>query len=141
MKIEKEFSIGEVARHVGARQSALRYYERVGLIPPARRVSRRRVYDESVFESIAVIQLAKDAGFTIDETRLLLSGFGRSVPASERWRMLAQGKIEEMTARIERAERMRAVLERLSRCRCETLGECVRARADALTCESTPPRH
>jgi MerR family redox-sensitive transcriptional activator SoxR len=111
MTHKKELSIGEVARHVGARPSALRYYERVGLIPPAPRMSRRRVYDASVFESLAVIQLAKDAGFTIDETKLLLTGFAPSIPASTRWRSLADAKIEQLSARIERAERMRGVLE------------------------------
>lgn len=40
--------------------------------------------------------------------------------------------MKEIDERIERAERMRAMLERLLRCRCETLGECVQSRKDAM---------
>jgi MerR family transcriptional regulator, redox-sensitive transcriptional activator SoxR len=127
-----ELSIGEVARRAGVRASALRFYERSGLIRRPRRASGRRVYDASVFESLALIQLARDAGFTIRETKWLLDGFDRSTPASARWQSLARPKLVEIRARIERAERMRDLLERLSRCRCETLGDCVRKRVIGL---------
>ena len=132
MSDQLQYSIGEVSRRAGARPSAIRFYERVGLIAPPRRASRRRVYDARVFESLALIQLAQDAGFTIEEIKLLLSGFDPETTASARWRALTRAKIEEMTARIERAERMRAMLERLSQCRCETLAECVESRVAGL---------
>jgi MerR family redox-sensitive transcriptional activator SoxR len=85
-----------------------------------------------VFESLALIRLAQEAGFTVSEVRRLLSGFDRATPASTRWRSLAQRKLEEINARIERAERMRELLERLLKCRCDTLGQCVRGRVAAL---------
>ena len=132
MAIDGELTIGEVARRAGLRTSALRYYEDAGLMQPVRRAHGRRVYDNTVFESLALIRLAQDAGFTISEVRHLLSGFDRATPASARWRSLAQRKLDEVNARIERAERMRELLERLLRCRCETLGECVRGRVASL---------
>lgn len=132
MAIDGELTIGDVARRAGLRTSALRYYEDAGLLQPVRRAHGRRVYDTSVFESLALIRLAQDAGFTVSEVRQLLSGFDRATPASARWRSLAQRKLDEVNARIERAERMRELLERLLRCRCETLGECVRRRVASL---------
>lgn len=126
--VDDSLSIGEVARRAGVRPSAIRYYEDAGLIrAPARRGGKRR-YDGSVFESIAIVQLAQDAGFTISEIRTLIGGFDRSTPASARWQALARRKLDDVTARIARAERMRDLLERLLRCRCETLGDCVRPR-------------
>jgi Predicted transcriptional regulators len=121
----------------GVAASAVRYYERAGLLRAPKRVSGRRAYDESVFETLALIELAQGAGFTVAEIRILLHGFEGMTPASHRWRSLAKTKIEEITKRIERAERMRVVLERLVRCQCESLGQCVRSRKVAMALAAT----
>ena len=126
-----ELSIGDVARLTGIRPSALRYYERVGLIPPPHRRSGRRVYESGIFAAIALVQLAQDAGFSIGEIRELLDGFERTTPASARWQALARRKQTEVRARIERLERVCDLLERLAQCQCDTLEECVRCRTSA----------
>ena len=132
MANDGELTIGDVARRAGVRTSALRYYEAAGVLHPMRRTHGRRMYDEGVFESLALIRLAQEAGFTIGEVRHLASGFDRATPASTRWRSLPQRKLEEINARIERAERMRELLDRLLRCRCDTLGQCVRGRVGTV---------
>jgi MerR family redox-sensitive transcriptional activator SoxR len=132
MSAPHELSIGEVAARAGLNTSALRYYERVGLLRAPRRFGGRRVYDEDVFESLALIQLAQDAGFTVAETRVLMHGFDRATPPSQRWRSLAETKLEEIAIRIARAERMRELLQRLMRCQCQNLGDCVRSRRAAM---------
>ncbi len=131
--------IGEVARIARINTSAIRYYEDAGLLHPPRRVSGRRMYDRSVFESLALIQLAHDAGFTMREIKTLLNGFDRATPASARWQALAKRKLEEIEERIARAEEMRELLARLLRCQCETLGQCVRRRTAAML-DNAPPR-
>jgi DNA-binding transcriptional MerR regulator len=132
MSTTQGLSIGEVAEGAGVNTSAVRYYERVGLLRSPRRVAGRRVYDEDVFESLALIDLAQDAGFTVAETRILIHGFDRTTPPSQRWRSMAQHKLDEIAIRIARAERMRGLLQRLMRCQCQTLGECVRTRRAAM---------
>jgi MerR family transcriptional regulator, redox-sensitive transcriptional activator SoxR len=134
-------SIGEVGRRTGLRASALRYYERAGLIRVQRRNAGHRVYDPSVFESLALIQLAQDAGFTIREIKTLVDGFDRATPASSRWQSLAQRKLAEMVARIERATRMRDLLGRLLECECETLGQCVRGRVAKMARRASAGRY
>jgi len=129
---DQELSIGDVAARAGIRASAIRYYESVGLIRPPRRAGGRRRYDASVFEALALIQLAHDAGFTIAEIKTLMHGFAGGTPASARWQALAKRKRDELEQMIQRAERMRDLLDRLLRCRCQTLGECVRPRVAAL---------
>jgi DNA-binding transcriptional MerR regulator len=61
--------IGEVARRSGVAASALRYYERAGLIPRADRQGGRRVYGEDVLDRLALIRVAKAAGFRVADCR------------------------------------------------------------------------
>jgi len=136
MPSTRQLSIGEVARRAGLRASAVRYYEREGLIHPPRRQSGKRVYEAEVFEALALIRLAQDAGFTIRDTRQLLEGFEVSTPASARWQLLARRKLEETQRVIAQAERMRALLLRLLQCRCTTLASCVRNRTAQMATEA-----
>lgn len=69
-----ELPIGALAQRTGLNVSAIRYYEEVGLIPPAkRRPSGHRVYDAEVQEVLTLIRHSRDFGFSIDETRALVS--------------------------------------------------------------------
>ena len=122
----RELSIGTVARAAGMSASALRYYEKAGLLPAPPRRSRQRRYDESVFGRIELIRLARDAGFTIRETRTLLSGFAADTPPAARWRALAARKLPELEQAIERAQQMKLLLESGCQCRCLELADCER---------------
>ncbi len=122
-----ELGIGEVGKQAGLASSAIRYYEREGLIPRADRRSGRRVYDENILERLSVIELAKRSGFTIAEIKRLLAGFTRKTPPGERWRRLAENKLRELDERIAEAKRMQAVLRVLTRCECPTFDDCARA--------------
>ena len=117
-------SIGDVARSAGVRPSALRYYEGVGLLPPPERENGRRRYDGEVLDRLAVVRVAKQAGFTISEIRTLLDGFFEDIPPSDRWRLLAREKLPEVEALVERALGMKDLLERGLRCECLSLEDC-----------------
>ena len=74
LSIDGQLSIGALAQRTGFNVSALRYYEEVGLIPPAmRRPSGHRVYDEKVQEVLTLIRQCRDFGFSIEETRALVA--------------------------------------------------------------------
>jgi|SRR5215471_12739419 len=121
----EQLTISEVARQVGLRPSAIRYYEQRKLLPRAVRVSGQRRYGMAAVQWLAVICRAQEAGFTLDEIRQLLAGVGPATPISARWSKLAAAKIAELDGRIEQIRSMKALLERLqSRCCCETIEEC-----------------
>ena len=120
-------TIGEVADRTGIAASALRYYEREGLIPLADRRGGKRVYGEDILDRLALIAVAKAAGFKVAEIRTLLSGFARRTPPGQRWRKLAHAKLAELEERMAEVERMKRVLEAVTRCECPTLEECSRA--------------
>ena len=121
-----QLSIGEVAKRAGLASSAIRYYEREGLIPRADRRSGHRVYDPQILDRLFIIELAKGAGFTIAEVKRLLSGFARRTPPGERWRLLAESKLGELDRRIAEAQRMQEVLRAVIRCECPTFEDCAR---------------
>lgn len=71
---EGHLTIGALAQRTGLAVSAIRYYEEVGLIPPARRrPSGHRVYGAEAQEVLALVRHCRDLGFPIEETRALVS--------------------------------------------------------------------
>jgi MerR family redox-sensitive transcriptional activator SoxR len=120
----RELSIGEVAREAGVPASTLRYYEKAGLLPAPPRRSGRRCYTGAVLGRIRLVRLALEAGFTIGETRVFLTGFSEQTPPAARWRTLAARKLQEVNALMDRAQRMKSLLETGFRCRCLRLEDC-----------------
>jgi MerR family redox-sensitive transcriptional activator SoxR len=117
-------SISAVARQAGLQPSAIRYYERVGLLPPPARAQGQRRYEARVLQQLAVIGIAQQAGFTIAEIKTLLHGFAASTPAAARWRALAERKLAEVDALIARAHEMKRIIEASLRCGSLNLEDC-----------------
>src|SRR6516162_8892521 len=122
-----ELTISEVARQVGLRASAIRYYERIGLLPRAPRMSGQRRYDITALYRLAIIQRARQLGFTLTEIRHLFFGFRDITRPSERWRTLSQRKLAELDHLMDGIKAVRSVLKKLmTKCRCDTLNQCGR---------------
>lgn len=121
-------SISDVARQIGLRPSAIRYYEKLGILPKPERISGRRRYDPTVLYRLAVIQQAREAGFALHEIRALFFGFAEGTRAEARWRRLADRKLAELEALAAQIRSMRSLLKRLkANCHCETLEACGKA--------------
>ena len=118
-------TISEAARQTGLQASAIRYYEQIGLLPAAARVSGQRRYDSSVLYRLAIIQRARQLGFTLDEIRQLFFGFRGVTSASQRWRTLNQKKLAELDALLQGIKGMQRLLRKMTqKCHCETLDQC-----------------
>jgi MerR family redox-sensitive transcriptional activator SoxR len=123
---EPKLTIGEVARQAGLHTSAIRYYEEIGVLPrPERVYGGHRRYSTRVFQQLAFIQLAQQAGFSMAEIQTLVAGFDETAPLGVRWRTLAAQKLAELEVQITRAQRMKRVLEEGIRCQCLNLDECI----------------
>jgi len=110
---------------MGLQASAIRYYEQIGLLPPAHRISGQRRYDTTAFYRLAVIQRARQLGFTLDEIRQLFLGFRPADHASERWQRLSRKKLDELEDQVRGIRTMQRLLRKMSqKCRCETLEQC-----------------
>jgi DNA-binding transcriptional MerR regulator len=116
-------TIGEVARQAGVNTSAIRYYERVGVLPAPERQGGQRRYTQETVRRLGVIDVAKQAGFTLGETRALLHADADSAAHTE-LRQLADRKLPEVEALIARAQAMRDWLLTAHGCTCDTLDVC-----------------
>ena len=119
-------TIGEVAARANLAPSAIRYYEKAGLLKAPPRSSGRRVFQAGVLHQLVVIRFAKETGFTLPEIRLLLHGFPETTPAAARWKKLARAKIIELETTLAKAQAMKKMLESIMLCRCRTLEQCAR---------------
>lgn len=120
----RELTIGELAQQAEVQTSTLRYYENVGLLPTAKRVSGQRRYAPDTLKRLSFIRLAQQAGFTIAEIKTLLEGFELDTPPLSQWRVLAHQKLIEVEAVIIRAQSMKRLLEEGLRCGCLNYDEC-----------------
>jgi len=118
-------TISDVARQVGLAPSAIRYYEKIGILPPPMRSSGQRRYDSTAVYLLAVIQRARQLGFTLDEIRQLFLGFRNVTRASERWRALSRKKLVELDHLIDAVKSVRRLLFKMMKCcQCNTLDQC-----------------
>jgi MerR family transcriptional regulator, copper efflux regulator len=100
--------IDVVARRLGLRASAIRYYEERGLLTPASRHAGRRWYGPTEIRRLAIIQYWQRYGLmSLDEIREILAG----PAAGRRWGQIVTDRIDSLRAQIERMEATRAYLE------------------------------
>ncbi len=103
--------IGQVEQMTGLSADTLRYYERIGLLPPPQRSSGgSRIYRDCDLQRLRFIKRAQQVGFTLDEIGSLL-GFREDPAGSCREvRQLAASKHQWITHRMRDLERMEAEL-------------------------------
>jgi MerR family transcriptional regulator, redox-sensitive transcriptional activator SoxR len=117
--------IGELADRSGLNSSAIRYYERVGVLAP-HRIGGQRRYASDALDRVLLIRFAGEMGFTLGETKVFLNGLRSDAPIGPRWKKLARRKIRQVVENVRREQLLISLLERLLDCRCRTLYVCVR---------------
>jgi MerR family redox-sensitive transcriptional activator SoxR len=121
---DAELRIGEIAERAEISISAIRFYEREGLLPQPERVGGKRRFAPETVQRLGVIDVAKQAGFSLEEIRTLLTSTDEGAPAHEQLQALAVRKLPEVEALIARAEAMRNWLTVASGCSCDSIEEC-----------------
>ena len=114
-------TIGELADRVGAAPSALRYWERAGLLGDVERVDGRRRYPPETPARIGVIRLCQDAWFGIGEIRTLLDTDPEGGGA---WRVAGKQKLADLRDQIARLEAAAEFVEHVLHCPHPSLSAC-----------------
>jgi MerR family transcriptional regulator, redox-sensitive transcriptional activator SoxR len=118
-------TIGEVSRRSGVAASALRFYERQGLICAERAGSGHRRYARPVLRRIAFIVFAQRIGLSLEEIGSELAKLppGRA-PTRGDWSRLSSGWSARIDERIAELQRLRAGLTECIGCGCLSLDRC-----------------
>ena len=117
--------IGELAERSAVNSSAIRYYEKMGLLSAPHRVGGQRRYSSDALDRVLLIRFATEMGFTLAETKVFLHGLKSDAPVGPRWKKLAHRKLQEVLRNMQRERRLKSLLEHLLDCRCGTLKVCV----------------
>jgi MerR family transcriptional regulator, redox-sensitive transcriptional activator SoxR len=120
-----ELSIGEVAARSGVAPSALRFYERRGLISAARSDGNQRRYERAVLRRIAFIQAGRAAGISLERIGTALGTLpARRTPSRSDWERLSSRWREDLDARIATLEALRERLTTCIGCGCLSIDRC-----------------
>jgi MerR family redox-sensitive transcriptional activator SoxR len=123
--MSRELSIGELSARSGVSQSALRFYERHGLIEARRTDGNQRRYPAVTLRRVALIQAGKAAGIPLERIRQALDTLpaDRS-PTKRDWERLSASWRRELDERIATLEAVRGRLTTCIGCGCLSLKTC-----------------
>ena len=105
-------TIGELARRAGVATSAVRYYERRGLLVADERRSGQRRYAPESLRLLIFIGMLQDAGLSLDDIEGILAA-----DSTAEWKPIARDRLVALDAEIERLTRARAYLQGALHCR------------------------
>jgi MerR family transcriptional regulator, redox-sensitive transcriptional activator SoxR len=123
--VARELTIGQLSARSGVSRSALRFYERKGLIAPHRSSGNQRRYPAVTLRRVALVQAGKAAGIPLERIRVALDTLpaGRT-PTKRDWERLSHSWREELDERIATLEGIRGRLTGCIGCGCLSLRRC-----------------
>jgi MerR family redox-sensitive transcriptional activator SoxR len=123
--VPRTLSIGELSARSGVSQSALRFYERQGLISADRTDGNQRRYTPVTLRRVALLQAGKAAGISLERIRAALDTLpeGRQ-PTKRDWARLSSSWRRELDERIATLESIRTRLTTCIGCGCLSLKTC-----------------
>ena len=118
-------TIGELSQRSGVSQSALRFYERQGLIQSERTDGNQRRYIPSTLRRVALVQAGKQAGIPLERIRQALDTLpAHKAPTKRDWERLSRSWARELDERIETLQAIRGRLTTCIGCGCLSLKTC-----------------
>jgi MerR family redox-sensitive transcriptional activator SoxR len=118
-------TVSEVAERSGFAPSALRFYEREGLIHATRTSGNQRRYERGVLRLLAFVRAARNVGLTLDEVSAALATLpDRRTPTRADWARLSRGWRHRLDGQIAALEKLRDGLDSCIGCGCLSLKKC-----------------
>lgn len=141
-QVQRDLSVGEVARRSGLAVSAIHFYEAKGLIRSRRNAGNQRRFSRDVLRRVAIIKVAQRTGITLAEIRDAFDTLPEShAPTAADWQRLSASWRHALDERINRLTQLRDQLDHCIGCGCLSMGECpLRNPGDALAEEGAGPR-
>lgn len=139
MRSTDQLTVSEVARRSGYAASALRYYEREGLIAATRTSGGQRRYQRGVLRRLAFIRAARNVGLSLDEVRAELDQLpaGRT-PTKADWARISRDWRQRLDEQIEALQALRSGLQKCIGCGCLSLRQCAVSNPSDAVAERVP---
>jgi MerR family transcriptional regulator, redox-sensitive transcriptional activator SoxR len=132
-------TIGEVAERAGVAPSALRFYEREGLVTSTRSPGGQRRYQRDTLRRIAFVRAAQRVGLTLEEIRNSLGSLpDNRTPTAADWERLSRSWKPLLDHRIAELERVRDRLSSCIGCGCLSLKACSLSNPDDIAADLGP---
>ena len=110
-------NIGEVSQKSGVNSKMIRRYEEEGIIPKAgRSLAGYRTYSENDVHILRFVKRSREMGFSMKDTKLLLSLWRNKSRTSAQVKSIAQKHIKELQVKLQEIQGMLGALETLSNC-------------------------
>jgi MerR family transcriptional regulator, redox-sensitive transcriptional activator SoxR len=124
-------TVGEVAHRSGYAASALRYYEKLGLVSAARTTGNQRRYERNVLRRLAFIRAARNVGLSLEEISAALATLpGGRTPTRADWTRLSRAWRSRLDEQIEALQTLRDGLDSCIGCGCLSLRRCAMSNPD-----------
>ena len=125
MAMKRGLSIGDLAGRTGLSVSAIRFYEKKGLITPDRNSGNQRRYEGSDIRRLSFILIAQQIGLSIEQIKEVMTQLpdGRT-PTKTDWSKISRTFRKTLDERISMMERMRERLDGCIGCGCLSLKAC-----------------
>jgi MerR family redox-sensitive transcriptional activator SoxR len=135
-------TIGDVSRRSGVTASALRFYERRGLIRSTRSAGNQRLYHREMLRRISIVRVAQTLGLTLKEISEAMGELpDQRTPTKRDWEKLSKKWQRQLDERIAQMQRMRDKLTRCIGCGCLSLRSCaLHNREDHISTDGAGPR-
>lgn len=117
--------IGELAVRANVKASAIRYYEKIGVLEAPHRIGGQRRYPIDALHRVLLIRFASEMDLTLAEIKIFLAGLHHAAPVGPRWKRFAHAKIQQVDNSIKRSRLLKSLLQHLLRCHCPSLRVCV----------------
>ncbi len=125
MKSTDVLTVAQVARRSGYPSSALRYYEREGLISASRTGGGQRRYERHVLRRLAFIRAARNVGLSLEEIRVELARLPQSrTPTRADWAQISEDWRDRLDDQIRALQALRDGLVSCIGCGCLSLKQC-----------------
>ncbi len=126
MKATDLLTVSQVAHRSGYAASALRYYEREGLIDAGRTGGGQRRYERSVLRRLAFIRAARNVGLSLEEIKLELGQLPAArTPTKADWARISRDWRIRLDEQIEALAALRDGLASCIGCGCLSLKQCM----------------
>ncbi len=140
MVVHQQLTVMEVAQRSGFAASALRFYEREGLIEANRSSGGQRRYDRQVLRRLAFIRAARNVGLSLEEVRTELAQLPDSrTPTPGDWRRISRHWRRRLDERIAAIEALRDRLDSCIGCGCLSMKLCLLYNPDDTVGQSVVP--